>query len=540
MPAVLLLVALILLAPFAALAVFAFEPQAVGGGGSWLAALDGTARSLLLGAAVCLITAALGLSLAYVVSYRRFWGRRVLQKLLVLPLLFPPFVLANIYAELLSPSGPFANSFAKWLVLPFALDVRSAGGFVFCMSLSLFPYAYLLCKMSFEEHGSAPFAFGQSIGLSRRQTARKVLLPLCLPALLLGAALVAMETIGDWATASTLSVRTASVVLHDLWFAHEQPHFVARFSLLLIGALLVLLVAVSRRMEPAHLRHALGGLLRPDAYITRLAPQQGSRIAPLMCLLPVLLGFVIPLAATLQLFASSLSRIDLSGLRKSCLHTLALVLAVGLITLLLAIAITYSRNGGLGWLARLLSGWATISYLMPVMVLAAAVLVLSGWASPLSRYADHTAFAILSIAVALRFLCFVLVPLGVGLSSLSEQLSDLAKSLALSPTRAFMALHVAHLKRFAALGLLLVVLQTVREVALTVWLSPFGFEPIAAKVYALARIDMLAESSGWVLALVLIGIGPVMVLQGVVFKEEGSTEQRRLSASTRRTVAQSR
>ncbi len=540
MPAAVLLAALLLLAPFAALAVFAFEPQAASNSASWLAAFDAMARSLVLGTAVCTITAALGLSLAYVVSYRRFWGRRALQKLLILPLLFPPFVLANIYAELLSPSGPFADSFASWLPLPFALDFRSAGGFVFCMSLSLFPYAYLLCKMSLEEHGSAPFSFGQSIGLDRRKTLRRILLPLCLPALLLGATLVLMETLGDWATASTLSVRTASVVLHDLWFAREVPHFVARFSLLLILLLIGLLIALSRRLQPAHLRHALAGLLRSER-TTAVLPRGGGWLDSLLCSLPVLLGFVIPLLATLQLFADSIERVDLSGLRNSCLHTLLLLLAVGLIALLFAAAITYGRNGRLGWLAGLLTRWAVVSYLMPVMVFAAAVLVLSARALPLSRYADPAAFAILSYAVALRFLCFLLVPIGVGLSSLSERLSDVAKSLAMSPARAFLAVHLPHLKRFAALGLLLVLLQTLREVALTVWLSPFGFEPLAAKVYALARIDMLAESSGWVLALLLLAVGPVMLLLSFVSKQESATsETRRARASTRGTIAQGR
>ena len=526
------LLAVIVLAPFVALGIHAVTGPPGGAAAPWVAATEGVVFSAAVGLAVGCLTAALGFVLAYLVTYRSFPGRWLVQKLLVLPLVLPPFVVASLYAELLSPSGPFGTTVAAWV--PLAIDFRGTAGFVFCMTISLYPFAYLLSKMAMEEHGSAPFDLGQSLGLDHRQALRRVLLPLCLPGVLLGGGLALMETVGDWATASVLSVRTSSVVLHDLWFVREQPRFVARYSLLLVVAMVALVALVSRRLKPVHLRQALAGLGRP--YRTAAPRWAGGWPALLACAVPVVLGFVVPLAAATLLLVPSLRRANLSDLQTQCLHTAALVGAVAVMGGLLAVAITYAARSRAGAVARLLSRFLVLSYLLPVMVFALAVLVLGSQIFAGARYADATAFIILAYAVGLRLLCFLLIPISVGLAAQGERLSEVGRSLGLARARAFARLQLPLLQRFVLVGLTLLALQAMREVALSVVLSPFGFEPIAAKIYSLVRIDLLAKSSPWVVTLAILGIGPLLVLEGVVTK--GELRERRSDAAARRAVPQ--
>jgi iron(III) transport system permease protein len=301
--------------------------------------------------------------------------------------------------------------------------------------------------------------------------------------------------------------------------------------------MLVLVTLASRRLGPLRLRHALGGLGRPTRAPLAATPAVGI-LALSCCSLPVLLGVVVPLGAVARLFARNLHRTNLSGLRPSCVDSLLLVAAAVAVALVLALAVTYWQHARPGPWARFVGRVAVLGYVLPVMVFALAVLVLARLLLPAERYSDATAFTILAYAIALRMLCFLLVPIGVGLAGLAERFGDLAPTLGLGARGAFRKLQLPYLTRFVGLGLLLVALQSLREVGLTVVLGPFGFEPVATKIYALVRIGLLADSAAWVLALALLGLGPVLVLAGALSQGELGAEGPH--AATRRAVAQGR
>ncbi|MBI4702464.1 MAG: iron ABC transporter permease [Deltaproteobacteria bacterium] len=522
------LLALALLGPFAALLWFAAGPTA-GAAEHWGYACRGLVGSLWLGLSVAAISTVVGFALAFVVTYYRFAGRAALRKILVLPLLLPPVAVAVIYEELFSGAGPLGDLVRRGL-LP-ALELRSATGFVFAMSVSLYPFAYLLCRAKLEDHGEAPFELGACLGLGRRRAVRRILLPLCVPALALGAGLVFMEAAGDWQTASVLSVDTTSAVLHELWFGREQPRIAARLSLLLVAVLLLCVAAADRWLRPARLRHVLGAPGRPG-HGEALRPRRAGPAALLACLLPALLGFAVPLGAVLVLFERTVHKVDLSLLSTGSLHTLVLLAAVGLGGLVLAAGVTYASHARPGAATRFLLLFAALSYLLPAMVFALAVLVLaSKGLFFVERYGNTAALGILVYALALRLVCFFVIPIQVGLASLPPRLAELGASLRMKPWSSFRALQLPPLGRFVFVGLLLVLLQTLREIALTVVLHPFGFEPISLKVYSFMRIHMLPESAAWVLVLAVLGMGPLWALEGL--SDRGRASERRAGAAAR-------
>jgi len=53
----------------------------------------------------------LGLPLGWVLAHKRFWGKRVLESIVLLPLTLPPTVLGFYLLLLLGQNGPIAQTF---------------------------------------------------------------------------------------------------------------------------------------------------------------------------------------------------------------------------------------------------------------------------------------------------------------------------------------------------------------------------------------------------------------------------------------------
>ena len=68
------------------------------------------------------------------------------------------------------------------------------------------------------------------------------------------------------------------------------------------------------------------------------------------------------------------------------------------------------------------------------------------------------------------------------------------------------------LKRSVGVAGLLVFVDVMRELPATLILRPFDFETLATRVYRLASDERLTEASTAALAIVLVGIIPVLLI----------------------------
>ena len=152
-------------------------------------------HTLLLTTLVAGATAALGAGLAGLISRYRFPGRDVFSWALLLPLALPAYVLAFVAVGLLDFAGPLQTAlralFGPDLRLP---PVRSVGGAALVLSLSFYPYVYLLCRSAFDSQGQRAMEAARSLGLSRRQAFWRVALPMSRPWLAAGLLLPACQS----------------------------------------------------------------------------------------------------------------------------------------------------------------------------------------------------------------------------------------------------------------------------------------------------------------------------------------------------------
>jgi iron(III) transport system permease protein len=115
-------------------------------------------------------------------------------------------------------------------------------------------------------------------------------------------------------------------------------------------------------------------------------------------------------------------------------------------------------------------------------------------------------------AYLVRFVAVALQSVQSGYARVPASLDDSARMLGVSGIQLVTRVHGPLLKKPAAAALLLVLVDVMKELPATLVLRPFNTDTLAVMAYQLARDERLGEAALPSLALVLVGLLPVMLL----------------------------
>ena len=490
------------------------------------------ATTLLLCLGVGSGAALLGVGAAWIVTHFDFALRRSFEWALVLPLAMPAYVMAYTYTDLLQFSGPVQG----WLRASFGWgrddylfpEVRSLGGAVLMFACVLYPYVYLLARSAFLERGSGLMEAGRSLGLSTWSGFLRISLPMARPAVAAGVALVLMETLADYGTVAYFGVQTFTTGIYRAWFSLGDRAAAAQLSMCLLGFVLLLL-ALERASRGSARFH--GASLRRQA--SRGARLAGWRAAAAIgaCSVPLLLGFVLPCSVLAHMALTDGDAqfgprfLGLAG-NSVMLSALTALLAVAL-----AVLVAYTRRLDPRPLSRVAHWLAGMGYALPGSVIAVGVLI------PLARLDNAAALwlrasfgwntgllltgsiAALVFACVVRFLAAALQTVDAALHRITPHMDDAARSLGLTPARTLERVHLPLLRRGLLTAALLVFIDVMKELPATLVMRPFNFDTLATQAYTLASDERLAEASTASIAIVVVGLLPMVVICRQIAKE---------------------
>ena len=106
-------------------------------------------------------------------------------------------------------------------------------GAIFVLSITLFPYVYLVAKFSFANNSRKIIEAAANLGINRSKLFFKCALPLCKPAIVAGLALVMMESIADFGVVHYLGIQSLSVGIYKSWFGLGDFSSAARLATIL-------------------------------------------------------------------------------------------------------------------------------------------------------------------------------------------------------------------------------------------------------------------------------------------------------------------
>lgn len=486
-------------------------------------------NSLLLGAGVGLGTAFLGVTAAWLVTFYRFPGSRMWEWALLLPLTMPAYVIAYTYTGLLDFAGPVQSALREafgWTREDYWLPpVRSLPGAAAMMTLVLYPYVYMLARASFLSQSVCAIEASRTLGHGPWRTFRSVTLPLARPGIIAGVSLALMETLNDFGTVSYFAVDTFTTGIYRAWFGMGEPVAAAQLGATLLIFVAALLLIERRSRGAARYHHTTG---RYRTLPTRRLSGTAGLIAALACLLPVGLGFLLPVAVLANWAAETRAQVidarffEFAG-NSFVLAAISAAVSVG-VALVLAYAQRRRPNAPVSWAVRL----ASMGYAIPGAVIAVGVLLAFGaFDAAVDRWARASlgvgtglivtgSIGGLVFAYLVRFLAIPVTAAEAGFARVTASMDGAARTLGERPGGVLRRVHAPLLAGSALTAGLLVFVDVMKELPATLILRPFNFDTLAIRAYQMASDERLRDAAAPGLLIVLVGIVPVILLSRAI------------------------
>ena len=459
-----------------------------------------------------------GLSAAAAVTLFDFPGRRVFEWALLLPLAMPAYVVAYAYTDFLQFSGPLQTSLRALFGLEGRVfpEIRNTGGAAWVLTFALYPYVYLLARTALGERTSHLMEAARLLGAPLSRRIREVALPLARPAVAAGVALALMETVADFGVASYFGIQTFTAGIYKAWLAMDNRIAAAQLATLLL-LLVALLLQLERRAQ-RRMRFAAGGS-RAGAVEARPVVLHGRYrwLAWVVCGLPLLMGFVAPVLFMLRPLLADWSELPWTQFVGWAANSIRLGTISAVLAVLVALLMAFSLRRTSDWLTRTAVQLAGLGYAIPGAVIVVGLLLPVGWVqtlwpqSSLGFYVTATSLGIVW-AYLVRFCAVALQSLQSGYARIPVSLDDSARMLGASDWGLLRRVHWPLLRRSTMAAALLVFVDVMKELPATLVLRPFNSDTLAVVAYQLARDERLGEAALPSLALVLVGLIPVVLL----------------------------
>ncbi|MFK7876604.1 MAG: ABC transporter permease [Paracoccaceae bacterium] len=466
----------------------------------------------------------IGTVTAWIVVTCAFPGRRFFEVALVIPLAFPAYVLAYAYTDVLDHPGIVQSTLRHvmgWGPRDYWFpEIRSLGGAALMLTLVLYPYVYLLARAAFRLQAATPFYAARSLGSSPLAAFLRVSLPIARPAVAAGTLLVVMETIADFGTVAHFSVQTFATGIYTSWFGLADRGAAAQLALGLLA--FALLVAGLEHINRGGAGFGVKGRQEPFARFKLKGRQMA--LAQLACALPILLGVIIPTVTLVLMGLRSEQDIFSPRYVRFIQSTLTLASIAAIITVVAAVL--------LGTFNRVVQSRAAISslfigrlgYAVPGGVIAVGLLVpfanfdnwldarMEAWFDISTGLLISGSIWLLIFAYMIRFLAAAIGAYDSGLATVTPNMDAAARVLGRTSWGTVRNIHLPVLRPSILTALVIVFVDTVKELPATLILRPFNYDTLAVQAFRLASDERLEGAAVPSLMIAGIGLIPVILL----------------------------
>ena len=474
--------------------------------------------------------AVVGTATAATVTLFEFPGRRQWEWLLLLPLAMPAYVTAYAYTDFLQFSGPLQ----VWLRESFALEgrllpeVRSVWGAIWVFIFALYPYVYLLARTALSERAAHLMEAARLLGAPLPRRIATIALPLARPAVAAGVALVLMETLADFGVTSYFGIQTFTTGIIKAWLSLDNRLAAAQLATMLLAMVLLLLWLEHRAQQ--RMRFTAKGVGRAGSAEAQPVALRGASLvlAWVICAVPVLMGFFAPVAFMLRPLASDWSVLPWERFLEWAWNSVRLGGITAGLAVAVALALAFAVRRRPDALTRGVVQLASLGYAVPGAVVVVGLLLPVGWLQAawpslgLGAVLTTTAVGIVW-AYLVRFCAVALQSVQSGYARIPPSLDDSARMLGAGSPRLLLQVHWPLLQRSTAAAALLVFVDVMKELPATMVLRPFNSDTLAVVAYQLARDERLGEAALPSLALVAVGLVPVILLSRTLRARESSS-----------------
>ena len=477
------------------------------------------ANTLILMMGVGLLAIGFGVSSAWVINRYDFLGRRMLEWMLLLPAAIPAYIIAYTYTEFFEYAGPLQSALRHLFGWQSRGDywfpeIRSLGGAMLVMASVLYPYIYMVTRIAFRLTPASLF----EIALVHNQSQFwKVGLPLARPAIMAGLALVLMEVVSDFGTVEFFAIETITLGIFNVWLGMNNLVAAAQISIVGFCFILALLgLEIYARSRQQYVSSS-----RNQAATALLVPGMlGVLICWMVCVMPLLFGFFIPVGVLISLVTTNDFIADFLAIRDIIVNTLIMAGVAALVIMVLSSFIVVTATFRCGSKTRKLALFASTGYAFPGTIVAIGVLTFTGqldWV--ISTLFGAQFQGVLVTSIMMLFFAYIVRFQAVGYGAMISGVKRLPSNM-MNASRVLGRGYIESIRRVISpllkssflAGMMLVFVDVMKELPMTLLLRPFNFETLATYTYQFAKDEMLEVAALPALMIVLAGLLPVIFM----------------------------
>jgi iron(III) transport system permease protein len=463
-------------------------------------ALINTLESSLL---ATLLSVAIGTSAAFVLSLTDVRAKAALTFIAMLPLLVPSQITALAWIELTGAGSPILGPLGLAPAPGATNPLYSKWGIVLVMGIESSTLVFLAVRAGLRNLPRDLIEAARLCGAHPLRVTHSVIVPLATPAILAGAALAFVTSIGNFGIPAMLGIPGRYTVLTTLIYQRLQG-----FGPRVLGEVAALALILTALAVIGLLLRAL--VVRRGGFATEGggAPLLPFRLGRARVLIELVLWIALTCIAILPLLAllaSSLApalgvaltfdTVTLAHYRFALLeqestlrafaNSFILALAAAAVSATVAVPLAYlatmRKNPG----ARLLDLVADAPYAVPGTVLAIAIIIVFLPPVPLVGVSLYGTIGIILVAYLARFLALALRPTVAGMELVSKNLDEAAQVAGAGVIRRLRSVILPAVAPSAAAGALLIFMTAFNELTVSVLLWSTGNETLGVAVFFL-------------------------------------------------------
>ena len=485
---------------------------------------------------VGLITLVIGIGLAWIVTVYNFPFRRILEWLCLIPLAMPTYIIAYTYGEIFDYPG-FLQSSLRFIFgwqsykdywFP---DIYSNGGVIFVMSFVLYPYVYLTSRAAFLRQSISLIEVSSTLGYSLTSSFFRIALPMARPAIIIGLILVMMESMNEFAAFEYYGVNTLSVGVYVTWLEKNNLSGAAQIAIFMfIFVFLLMIIERKLRNKRSFVQKNNNTLAINRVQLVGLR----AYIISMICFLPILIGFIFPSIVLLDFIIQRYYEIDIIKYLQLVLNSIYLSSFAAFLTLVISIYLINVSISSNNFIIKLSIGVSRLGYALPGVVLALGIIVpvitvdnfLKGligdvFGISMGLIISGTAIGVL-YAYIVRFLTIAYGTIESGFSALNPDLGAASRVLGRSRIQTLLGIQLPIIKPALIAAVLLVFVDSMKELPATLLLRPFNFDTLATHVYTYASLSSLEDAALPAMTIVAVGIIPIIFINRVLMRSIGS------------------
>jgi len=327
-----------------------------------------------------IVSAILGLIMAYVLRSVKIRGSKLLNILIVISYLSPPFIGAYAWIQLLGRNG-FITRILNAIFHTQLNGIYGFSGIVLVFSLQSFPLVYMYISGALKNLDNSLNEAAESLGCSVFQRVRKIIVPLVTPTLLASSLLVFMRVFSDFGTPMLIGegYKTFPVLLYSQFMGevNTDEHYAAALCVIVIAITLVLFFL--QKYIGNRLTYSMSALKPMEAeYATGIRNVLAHVFVYLVVLLAVLPQLTVVVTSfletrgasytgkfTLENYRNILMPKNISTITNTYLYGLAAILLV----VVLGVLISYLTVRKKSFLTAILDTLTMFPYIIPGSVL---------------------------------------------------------------------------------------------------------------------------------------------------------------------------